>query len=661
MQRIVGRPHKLNRKAYILAVAILIGLMAIWVVNRRIEPTRNYLKQISLVYSDDIFPDIPELKAAPEMELLVDVLHGDNKYHKITITNPIEIGRVVEELSKNKTCEDHDQEHIDCGFICFETNPPHGAALHIIKMAKDNRIVVEWGNKYYNLDEPDKFISVIKAIYDKYGEIVQFNREYKNLFYGITKIEYRDLDSQEAGVFDIVVTDQEDIKEITDAIAESEQHACDRKEFKTCMILHKGNERIELEQGFACFNVLQNNKILFRGYTTELWAILNKHEKAKYDKDEIDKGADLEDVNTIFGFKSAWTNNELIIWNGKQGYSFDYQKETWRRIARNPNVYKGNLSPGLAHYKGSKAIAVYWKEEHGLCLDIYDTIEDKWSTILRIPRSAFIAPNDLNPRQNPSIVSIEKTSDETIIFLCGASSHSKVIGIRVNEQTEYKFTPIQNAPSAPCYDAVSYHKDDRLLFWGYSHVVANEWSVLNLKDNTWMVPITVSPNYSYGHCFSGDNVYIFGGAYSSAYGWINEGGWEYSFENNEWKTMPGTGVPPGEWGYSIQTNEWSFPGSGAPRGRRDFAMHWTGENVIIWGGDIRTNVINDGALFDPASNQWKNITHVQAPSPRSHVISVWTGKEMLVFGGYQSTDAHLFDLHAYDPKGDKWRALPGLK
>jgi HYR domain-containing protein len=62
------------------------------------------------------------------------------------------------------------------------------------------------------------------------------------------------------------------------------------------------------------------------------------------------------------------------------------------------------------------------------------------------------------------------------------------------------------------------------------------------------------------------------------------------------------------------------------------AAVWTGREMIIWGG---VNA-NTGGRYNPASDSWKPTTTVDSPSPRYLHAMTWTGNTMLVWGGLSS-------------------------
>lgn len=103
-------------------------------------------------------------------------------------------------------------------------------------------------------------------------------------------------------------------------------------------------------------------------------------------------------------------------------------------------------------------------------------------------------------------------------------------------------------------------------------------------------------------------------------------------------------------------------------GRTEHRLVWTGSEVLVWGGyasDENTSVFDanapsDGAAYDPAADSWRLIP--AAPiAGRGQPIVAWTGTEMLAFGGFtrgeSATTAHL-DGAAYDPDADRWRLIP---
>ena len=55
--------------------------------------------------------------------------------------------------------------------------------------------------------------------------------------------------------------------------------------------------------------------------------------------------------------------------------------------------------------------------------------------------------------------------------------------------------------------------------------------------------------------------------------------------------------------------------------------------MIIRGGFSGLTYPNDGGRYNPAANRWMRITTSGAPAGRSQHTAVWTGSEMIVWGG----------------------------
>jgi N-acetylneuraminic acid mutarotase len=87
-------------------------------------------------------------------------------------------------------------------------------------------------------------------------------------------------------------------------------------------------------------------------------------------------------------------------------------------------------------------------------------------------------------------------------------------------------------------------------------------------------------------------------------------------------------------------------------GRYEHAAVWTGSEMIVWGGMEAVGVYyNDGSRYDPATDTWTPVSLVGAPSARHAFSAAWTGQEMLVFGGTGDRTGG-----RYDPATDTWRA-----
>src|SRR6266705_3962892 len=90
----------------------------------------------------------------------------------------------------------------------------------------------------------------------------------------------------------------------------------------------------------------------------------------------------------------------------------------------------------------------------------------------------------------------------------------------------------------------------------------------------------------------------------------------------------------------------------APSPRFVHTVVWTGTEMIVWGGWDGTNYFNTGGRYNPSTDSWTATSTTNAPAARS-ATAVWTGSEMIVWGGATSS-GYLNAGGRYNPGTDKW-------
>jgi hypothetical protein len=105
----------------------------------------------------------------------------------------------------------------------------------------------------------------------------------------------------------------------------------------------------------------------------------------------------------------------------------------------------------------------------------------------------------------------------------------------------------------------------------------------------------------------------------------------------------------------IAKDTWSrMPDAPIP-GRAAPVTVWTGREMLVWGGFQGQQARADGAAYDPRTRQWRVLP--AAPiSGRSEAATVWTGTRLFIWGGNNSD--FLSDGATYDPATDRWHLLP---
>ncbi|MFZ0915693.1 MAG: hypothetical protein WAN04_02270 [Candidatus Udaeobacter sp.] len=105
-------------------------------------------------------------------------------------------------------------------------------------------------------------------------------------------------------------------------------------------------------------------------------------------------------------------------------------------------------------------------------------------------------------------------------------------------------------------------------------------------------------------------------------------------------------------------NTWTATSTtNAPAARFRHTGVWTGSEMIIWGGTPDgTNGLNTGARYNPSTDSWAATSTTNAPVSRFFHTAVWTGNEMIVWGGAPDSINYLNTGGRYNPSTDSWTA-----
>ncbi len=231
-----------------------------------------------------------------------------------------------------------------------------------------------------------------------------------------------------------------------------------------------------------------------------------------------------------------------------------------------------------------------------------------------------------------------------------------------------------------------------MIIWGGSvaYVAVNDGARFNPMTNSWQVMGSQNaPSARSGHSsvWTGTELIVWGG--HSGIARLDDGG-RYNPATDTWTPMSSVNAPSARighssvwtgtyfivWGgsddtsllttgarYNPVTDIWTALGTaGAPSKRSSHTALWTGSQMIIWGGSYvdgagATQFLNNGARYNPPTNTWGGLTTVSAPRSRSNHASVWTGTEVIVWGGHGSNSEILNDCGIYNPSTNSWRAV----
>jgi len=202
-------------------------------------------------------------------------------------------------------------------------------------------------------------------------------------------------------------------------------------------------------------------------------------------------------------------------------------------------------------------------------------------------------------------------------------------------------------------DVLSEHTGGAILSFGVSSELEGRGFLRAVVDAFSVEPIvssllssTNALNARYGHSavWTGSEMIIWGG--------------------NDRGHYPGPAVVSSGRRYDPATDTWittPISTTGAPSTRIEHTAVWTGSEMIIWGGTSGTgysdsyNSRGNGARYDPATDTWSAISTTNAPSGRYGHNAVWTGSEMIIYGGYGI--GYYNNGARYNPATDTWSAI----
>src|SRR5438874_1986800 len=118
-------------------------------------------------------------------------------------------------------------------------------------------------------------------------------------------------------------------------------------------------------------------------------------------------------------------------------------------------------------------------------------------------------------------------------------------------------------------------------------------------------------------------------------------------------TPPGDSykLPPMSQGDGCVEDTWTAT-AGPPDARASYTAVWTGSEMIVWGG-LGPIPLNTGGRYNPSTDSWVATTTTNAPAVRSYHTAVWTGNEMIVWGGLND-DNLLNSGGRYNRITDSW-------
>jgi N-acetylneuraminic acid mutarotase len=400
---------------------------------------------------------------------------------------------------------------------------------------------------------------------------------------------------------------------------------------------------------------------------------------------------------------AVWTGTEMIVWGGESsirlrtGARYNPASDTWQPTSSvNSPVARANHS---AVWTGSKMMIWGGRTSttgnETVTGGVYDPSTDTWQPMntngAPVARQAHFA----SWAKSQMLVFGGYTTTNQVRYAILAD------GARYNPVTR-TWTPIATAPTAPLVGASMTWTGTELMVWGG---VSQDQTIISqpspsvrygpfqnsglrydpATDQWHYLPFTPSGRLAHSTVWTGKELIVWGGIpdrlnsvlYSSA----NTGG-RFSPSTGKWSPVSTRNAPSARqnhqavwtgkemivWGglgstnftqvtaptllntgakYNPVTDTWTaMDTNGAPSGREGFSLVWTGHEAIVFGGRTLTlplssinlaSSTNNGAIYHPDTDQWVSLSLVNAPSSRQYHIGLWTGDEMIIWGGISST------------------------
>jgi N-acetylneuraminic acid mutarotase len=334
---------------------------------------------------------------------------------------------------------------------------------------------------------------------------------------------------------------------------------------------------------------------------------------------------------------AVWTGSEMIVWGGynsSQGFlntggRYDPATDNW--IAMSTTNVPAAREYHTAVWTGSEMIiwggyfydgAEHWLNTGGR----YNPDTNIWTAI-----SLTNAPSG---RRNHTAV---WAGNEMIVWggEVGSYTYSNTGG-RYNPSTDsWTATSLINAPEARWYHTAVWTGSEMIVWGGQDYpTFLNTGGRYTPGTDSWTATNTTNaPSARTGSAvWTGSEMIVWGGYDENL---LNTGG-RYSPGTDSW----------------VATNI-----TNAPSARLDHTVVWTGNEMVVWGGGAYPTVLNTGGRYNPSMDSWTATGSNNTPSVRAFHTAVWTGSEMIVWGGVYYPPGAVWNTGGrYDLATDNWTA-----
>lgn len=203
-------------------------------------------------------------------------------------------------------------------------------------------------------------------------------------------------------------------------------------------------------------------------------------------------------------------------------------------------------------------------------------------------------------------------------------------------------TSTTNAPSGRSSHSMIYDSiNNKVIVLGgvsSSSVVQTTNKAYDPSTNTWsnFTPTgTYTHRYSHQAIFKNGKMYIYGGLDTSG------------------NTLTDFPI------YTSATNSWSMGNTGVPNSKTEHSLASSSSHAFIFSGNEGSGLSNQsGAIYDFELSKWISSNLTNAPTGRFSPLSIWTGSEYIIWGGYNPATSTPYNTGGrYNPSTQIWTAL----
>lgn len=348
--------------------------------------------------------------------------------------------------------------------------------------------------------------------------------------------------------------------------------------------------------------------------------------------------------------KAVWSGTELLVWGGSTNAGARYNPVTqvWTAMSQ-VNAPEGRDGHCVVWTGTEMLVWGGFGATSGLTNTggRYNPVTNTWQSISTVNAPA--------PRMNIPAV---WTGTELIVWGGTDAGEESNTGGRYNPATNtWQATSTVNAPAAR-FGHVLVWTGSRMIVCGggraavyegldYEEALTSVRSY-NPATNSWTT-LADGPAAIHGAAvWTGANVILSGG-----YDYLT-----YINDNNPYSPYPVVRreESAAATAYTVATNTWGQPITPSLLSRHRHTAVWTGSEMIVWGGLSQGSpwALDDGVRYQPASGTWTPLPLTNVPSGRRGHSMVWTGSLMLIWGGGQS------DGGRFDPAANAWSPMTGL-